>query len=140
MDDREVIALLRSRLSTVEGGVREFLDVLGRTGEERQAAWGEMKRGWNEIVEGWTPTIVEDFLKAYERTMPERDAAAGRLIAALTTDFRTALLSSPDVTEEQLREWGDGGDLGVSAAPTAPSGRRLAAFVPPVADAESPAA
>lgn len=86
--DRELVALLRARLRGLE-----------QTGHTRQAAWDAM------VASAGDPRKTAAFLNAYERTMPERLEASRALHDALRADFRTALLSSEDVTDEQIAAW-----------------------------------
>ena len=104
-DDKALIALLRRKLREQDDAIHAFLDVLERTGKERQEAWDAMKAEWNEITRGWTPTVVEEFLDAYERTMPERLAAVQALLSALTMAFREAVLIDSEMTDEQRAYW-----------------------------------
>jgi hypothetical protein len=44
-------------------------------------------------------------LDVFNRTGEERKAAVDALLAALTTDFRTAVVCSADMTDEQRAKW-----------------------------------
>ncbi|HYE58601.1 MAG TPA: hypothetical protein VD948_08850 [Rhodothermales bacterium] len=96
--DREVIALLRERLATVEGAARDLLRVLEETGNERKEAHAAFRGKAVRCACG-------PFVDTYEQTMAPRLEAGKKLAAALTTDFRTALLSSPEATDEQRATW-----------------------------------
>lgn len=48
---------------------------------------------------------VMDWQAVMAKTGEERAVAYERVIDALTTDFRTAVLTSADMTEEQRRYW-----------------------------------
>jgi hypothetical protein len=51
---------------------------------------------------------VMDWQDVMQRTSKERAAAWDAVTAALTTDFRTAVLTSSDMTEEQRQQWLNG--------------------------------
>jgi hypothetical protein len=99
--DAEVIALLRTRLTTVDDAIHDFLEVLERTGNERRVSYEAI----NRAQPGHGIAAAFDFLSVYERTMPERNEASLRLRDALVTDFRTALLCAADSTPEQIEYW-----------------------------------
>ena len=90
-DDKALIALLRRKLREQDDAIHASLDTLDRTGRERQAAWESGH--------------ADAFLAAYERTMPERLAAAETLQKALTMTFREAVLIDSEMTDEQRAYW-----------------------------------
>lgn len=90
MNDQELIALLRERLHTVETAIHDFMDVMERTGKEREETWAGMVNARQSTIEVHQKRVaIARFLHVYERTIPERQEAAKRLTEALTTDFRT---------------------------------------------------
>jgi hypothetical protein len=99
--DREVVAILRKRLNTVEQAAEAFLKVLDDTGTKRREAHRAMVA---QDVHG-LPDVVDTFLSVYENTLEPRRLALEAFTNALVTDFYTALLQCEDVTDEQIAAW-----------------------------------
>ena len=99
--DAELVTLLRERLAAVEHGIHTFLDVLRRTGQERQTAYAA-------AIEGrpidWIKN-VSAFLNTYQQTMPERLQASTALNTVLKQTFRETVLFSADLLDEDRAVW-----------------------------------
>ena len=104
--DKETIALLRARIGALESAIQNFMDALEPTAARRKEAWEAMERWRHDWpAEFVVPRCVAAFLDAYRSTLDERAAAGRTLASAVTTDFRTAVLTMPDFTDEQRAYW-----------------------------------
>ena len=105
--DAELVVLLRERLAAVEHGIHTFLDVLGRTGSERQDAWNALLKARQELE--WDTIgaryATETFLGVYQQTMPERLQASTALNTVLKQTFRESVLFSADLQDEDRAVW-----------------------------------
>src|SRR5262245_48388098 len=104
--DADLLALCRQRLHTVTEAILTYMDVVEATGKERQAAferWADLRK--DGAPHGPIYFALWNFATTFECTLPARHAAAEALHAALSEDWRTAILCDAELSDEERREW-----------------------------------
>ena len=108
MNDDELIALLRKRLHDVESAVHEWLDSADETGAARRDAHRAMMLDLNTLPDkgvSLVPKSVQTFIAVYTETLASREASLNKLGECLKVDFKTAVLTGHDWTDEQRAQW-----------------------------------
>lgn len=107
LTDAEVLRVLRTRVRVLEAGIDDYLDALLALGTPVAAAWDALDHAMRHA--GVDPGIEGDsvaaFVAAYRDSLPKRKAAVDALLAAVTEDFQTAVLTSEDMTDDQRAKW-----------------------------------
>lgn len=102
--DADLIALLRRRVGVLETAVLAYLEAMREMAEPVRAAWERYDGALDRNDRNWRDAARE-FIGAYRASLPKRRAIVEALVAAVTTDFETAVLTAPDMTDAQRAHW-----------------------------------
>jgi hypothetical protein len=106
-NDADLIRLLRARVRRLEAGIDAHLEALLALGTPVADAWEALSRARRhaagEPAAGGDES--EAFCRAYQESLPKREAAVKALLAAVTQDLREAVLTDEAMTGAQRAKW-----------------------------------
>lgn len=105
--DAEVLRVLRARVRRLEGAIGAYLDSMREIATTVGPAWERLEDAVRrrEPDDAAGATVTAAFLAAYANSRPHRKDALQALIDAVVEDFKTAVLTSEDMTEGQRAHW-----------------------------------
>lgn len=102
--DAELIRLLRARVHRLEGAIGAYLDSMWEIGTRVGAAWQRYDDALDAGDRSWR-AAAQHFVGTYRASLPDRRDALAALAAAVVEDFRQAVLTAPDMTDEDRAHW-----------------------------------
>lgn len=102
--DADLIRLLRARVQRLEGAIGAYLDSQTEIGTRVGAAWQRYDGALDRNDPKWRDE-AQRFIGMYRVSLPKRAAAVKALLAAVTQDFREAVLTDEAMTDEQRAYW-----------------------------------